>query len=302
MVLVNCIRRIQRPRLEHGERFSDSGKVFLTKTQLRFCHVLQLSLIFISVSALLHTSALHGASAPSKKKQEQSQSFRQAAENELIKNINSSAEVTSLSTATVSLNISPTSQEPTPLYLQAGLWVQAYQPLGFIQPVGLPGYSLATISSYPIWSGRFAWTAWQGPAILGHPIVGPSTSIGLGTGAVRVRTPTDYDFGSTYLTHFDTQLGFASEWSLSANKKLWLGLQVGVGQVQLIQSSGSNLLNMSNTSGYAFGEGGLRWLIGAPLSIQIFYQWRQAQSTTISPNFHIDPTQQQFLLGISGEI
>ena len=198
--------------------------------------------------------------------------------------------------ATVRSRIETLENPVHPLEYRLGVSIQPFTPKGTMPVTDLMPYDLEAAGTGAMFALDGQWLPLHFEKVSGLE-AGPFVSIGYAQFNLALRSPTGVQLENTKLHAIKVQLGATASYQLP-NSPLWsVHGNLGIGRLQLIQSSSAAYANTSSAMNFvSFGVAGERAL-SANLSVYLGYDLRLALSRATEG---ADVPNHNFLVGVLG--
>jgi hypothetical protein len=156
--------------------------------------------------------------------------------------------------ATVHLSASPVISPVRGTPFRLGVGLQSYQPAGWLQVAQLEPYDLSALGGQPMLSLEVDWLPVFSES-LGGAFWGVYGSVGYARHGLLLRGPVVGELEGSALHSFKIQGGFAVSRGLFGSQNWILRGQLGIGQMETVQTSTSSFANLA--TGLVFGSAGI---------------------------------------------
>lgn len=130
---------------------------------------------------------------------------------------------------------------------ELGLGLQPYQPAGVMKLPGYEAYRLEDVGTRPMISVEARWRPYRFDRVSG----GLFAAIGYAQHPIEIRSPTGELLPNTVLQTYKSQLGLSGLWQSTPESPWAARLEVGLGELRVIQSSSSSFANRSAAESFA---------------------------------------------------
>jgi hypothetical protein len=198
--------------------------------------------------------------------------------------------------ATVRSRVEEVTNPARPLEYRLGISIQPFSPKGSMPVTDLAPYNLADAGTNPMFAIEGQWLPLTFENVAGLK-AGPFVSLGYAQFDLALRSPTGVQLEDTKLHAIKAQLGATASYELPQSPLWSLHGNLGVGRLQLIQSSASAAANTSSAINFASLGLSLERSLSTNFSAYVGYDLRLALNRITEG---ADVPNHNFLIGLLG--